>query len=49
MKVEKVAKKFNARFVINISELGEDDPLMQNVSPPMTYMCIIQWLYEFEQ
>ncbi|XP_060196236.1 uncharacterized protein LOC132625625, partial [Lycium barbarum] len=30
--VEKVAKKFNARFVINISELGEDDPLMQNVT-----------------
>ncbi|XP_015059551.1 uncharacterized protein LOC107005468 [Solanum pennellii] len=30
--VEKVAKKFNARFVINISELGEDDPLMQNAT-----------------
>ncbi|KAK4343272.1 hypothetical protein RND71_036366 [Anisodus tanguticus] len=31
-KVEKVAKKFNARFVINISELGEDDPLLQNAT-----------------
>ncbi|KAL3323124.1 hypothetical protein AABB24_040301 [Solanum stoloniferum] len=30
--VEKVAKKFNARFVINISEFGEDDPLMQNAT-----------------
>ncbi|OIT01526.1 PREDICTED: uncharacterized protein LOC109226450 [Nicotiana attenuata] len=30
--VEKVAKKFNARFVINISELGEDDPLVQNAT-----------------
>lgn len=30
--VEKVAKKFNARFVINISKLGEDDPLMQNAT-----------------
>ncbi|KAJ8528147.1 hypothetical protein K7X08_021839 [Anisodus acutangulus] len=30
--VEKVAKKFNARFVINISELGEDDPLLQNAT-----------------
>ncbi|KAG5569431.1 hypothetical protein H5410_059197 [Solanum commersonii] len=30
--VEKVAKKFNARFIINISEFGEDDPLMQNPS-----------------
>ncbi|XP_031382813.1 uncharacterized protein LOC116196977 isoform X2 [Punica granatum] len=25
-----VSKTFNAKFVINISELGEDDPLMQN-------------------
>ncbi|CAN4115992.1 unnamed protein product [Withania somnifera] len=30
--VEKVAKTFNARFIINISELGEDDPLMQNAT-----------------
>ncbi|MCD7458555.1 hypothetical protein HAX54_038568 [Datura stramonium] len=30
--VEKVAEKFNARFVINISEPGEDDPLMQNAT-----------------
>ncbi|XP_031382812.1 uncharacterized protein LOC116196977 isoform X1 [Punica granatum] len=28
--MEKVSKTFNAKFVINISELGEDDPLMQN-------------------
>uniref|UniRef100_M1ADG2 Uncharacterized protein n=1 Tax=Solanum tuberosum TaxID=4113 RepID=M1ADG2_SOLTU len=35
--VEKVAKKFNARFVINISELGEDDPLMQNPSSTCRY------------
>lgn len=30
--VEKVAKKFNARFIINISKFGEDDPLMQNAT-----------------
>lgn len=30
--VGKVAKKFNARFIINISKLGEDDPLMQNAT-----------------
>ncbi|PKI38951.1 hypothetical protein CRG98_040659 [Punica granatum] len=30
MEMEKVSKTFNAKFVINISELGEDDPLMQN-------------------
>ncbi|KAM3321409.1 hypothetical protein P3S67_008611 [Capsicum chacoense] len=30
--VEKVAKKFNARFVINIGELGEEDPLVQNAT-----------------
>ncbi|KAF3643445.1 putative two-component response regulator ARR12-like [Capsicum annuum] len=32
VKVEKVAKKFNARFVINIGELGEEDPLVQNAT-----------------
>nr|GMC61337.1 Calcineurin-like metallo-phosphoesterase superfamily protein, putative [Ipomoea batatas] len=29
--MEMVAKKNRAKFVINISELGEGDPLMQNV------------------
>ncbi|XP_057967692.1 uncharacterized protein LOC131157505 isoform X2 [Malania oleifera] len=28
--MEKVAKLFKAKFVVNTSELGEDDPLMQN-------------------
>ncbi|XP_059454262.1 uncharacterized protein LOC132184591 isoform X1 [Corylus avellana] len=28
--MEKVAKTYNAIFVVNTSELGEDDPLMQN-------------------
>lgn len=31
--MEKAAKLYKARFVINISELGEDDPLAQNVRP----------------
>jgi hypothetical protein len=31
MKMEKVAKTYKASFVVNTSELGEDDPLMQNV------------------
>jgi hypothetical protein len=31
MKMEKVAKTYKAIFVVNTSELGEDDPLMQNV------------------
>lgn len=31
VKMEMVAKKSRAKFVINISELGEGDPLMQNV------------------
>lgn len=30
--MEKVVKTFKAEFVVNISELGEDDPLMQNVT-----------------
>lgn len=29
--MEDVAKAYDARFVINSSELGEDDPLKQNV------------------
>lgn len=29
--MEDVAKSYDARFVINTSELGEDDPLKQNV------------------
>ena len=33
MKMEKAAKTYKARFVMNISELGEDDPLTQNVRP----------------
>ncbi|KAK9275364.1 hypothetical protein L1049_022628 [Liquidambar formosana] len=28
--IEKVAKAYKAKFVVNISELGEDDPLTQN-------------------
>lgn len=31
MKMEKVANFFKARFVVNVSELGEDDPLARNV------------------
>ncbi|KAJ6863369.1 hypothetical protein NC652_040044 [Populus alba x Populus x berolinensis] len=31
-KMEKVASFYRARFVVNISELGEDDPLKQNAS-----------------
>lgn len=31
-----VVKAYDLKFVVNISELGEDDPLMQNVSP----LCI---------
>lgn len=31
MKMDKVAKAYKASFVVNTSELGEDDPLMQNV------------------
>lgn len=31
MKMENVAKAYNAKFVVNISEMGEDDPLTQNV------------------
>ncbi|KAL5547435.1 hypothetical protein UlMin_002666 [Ulmus minor] len=30
--VAKVAKTYKARFVVNISELGEDDPLTQNAT-----------------
>ncbi|XP_059635478.1 uncharacterized protein LOC132277657 isoform X2 [Cornus florida] len=30
--MKKVVKTYNARFVVNISELGEDDPLMQNAT-----------------
>lgn len=29
--MEMVAKAYKARFVVSISELGEDDPLMKNV------------------
>ena len=29
--MENVAKAYDVRFVVNISELGEGDPLMQNV------------------
>ncbi|XP_048440427.1 uncharacterized protein LOC103949104 isoform X3 [Pyrus x bretschneideri] len=29
-RMEKVAKKYKAEFVVDISNLGEDDPLMQN-------------------
>ena len=44
MKMEKAAKTYKARFVINISELGEDDQLTQcktmaskfNVGSPFT-------------
>ncbi|CAK7338246.1 unnamed protein product [Dovyalis caffra] len=30
--MEKVANIYEARFVVNISELGEDDPLTQNLA-----------------
>ncbi|KAF3452976.1 hypothetical protein FNV43_RR03409 [Rhamnella rubrinervis] len=30
--MEKVARTYKARFVVSISELGEDDPLMQNAT-----------------
>lgn len=29
--MRKVIKLYNARFVVNVSDLGEDDPLLQNV------------------
>ncbi|XP_062010534.1 uncharacterized protein LOC133726913 isoform X1 [Rosa rugosa] len=29
-RMEKVAKKYKAKFVVDISDLGKDDPLMQN-------------------
>ncbi len=29
--MERVAKKYKAKFVVDISDLGKDDPLMQNV------------------
>lgn len=29
--MDKVARTRKARFVVSVSELGEDDPLMQNV------------------
>lgn len=29
--MRKVIKLYNAQFVVNVSELGEDDPLLQNV------------------
>lgn len=29
--MEKVVKKYKAKFVVDISDLGKDDPLMQNV------------------
>lgn len=32
VKIEKVAKAYKVEFVINISELGEDDPLLQNAT-----------------
>lgn len=31
MKMAKVAKVYKAQFVVSISELGEDDPLIKNV------------------
>ena len=33
VKIETTAKLYKARFVINISELGKDDSLVQNVRP----------------
>jgi len=38
MKMEKVANIYKARFVVNISELGEDDPLTQNVRS-LSFSC----------
>lgn len=33
VKMEKVAKTYRANFVVNIAELGDRDPLLQNVMP----------------
>jgi hypothetical protein len=41
MKMEKVAKTYKASFVVNTSELGEDDPLMQNVRSFFFFSCPI--------
>uniref|UniRef100_A0A2P2KIE7 Uncharacterized protein MANES_14G112000 n=1 Tax=Rhizophora mucronata TaxID=61149 RepID=A0A2P2KIE7_RHIMU len=40
--MEKVAKTYKARFVVNISEQGEDDPLAQNASSLFSHLGI-QW------
>lgn len=37
MKVEKVVKICRAEFVVDISELGEKDPLLQNVRTPSDF------------
>ncbi|KAG8639422.1 hypothetical protein MANES_14G112000v8 [Manihot esculenta] len=38
--MENVAKAYNAKFVVNISEMGEDDPLTQNASRLLSSMNI---------
>ncbi|KAA3459537.1 Tartrate-resistant acid phosphatase type 5 [Gossypium australe] len=37
-----VAKAYDLKFVVNISELGEDDPLMQNVTR-LSPLCNVPW------
>lgn len=32
-KMENVARTFKVEFIVNLSELGKKDPLMQNVRP----------------
>ncbi|XP_048133341.1 uncharacterized protein LOC115752603 isoform X2 [Rhodamnia argentea] len=42
--LEKVSRTYGAAFVVNISELGEDDPLMQNVRGTQKYQSLkIPW------
>uniref|UniRef100_A0A2P2KIE6 Uncharacterized protein LOC105121156 isoform X1 n=1 Tax=Rhizophora mucronata TaxID=61149 RepID=A0A2P2KIE6_RHIMU len=45
VKMEKVAKTYKARFVVNISEQGEDDPLAQNVSCCSLYLSFFFLLF----
>ncbi|XWS70378.1 hypothetical protein CRYUN_Cryun03dG0043100 [Craigia yunnanensis] len=50
--MENVAKAYDVRFVVNISELGEGDPLMQNVtrlSPLLNVSWYTTGVYEREE
>ena len=42
MKVEKVVKTYKVKFVIDVSEFGEKDSLMQNVRTPSDFIEIFQ-------